>query len=100
MARIFLRGADCVFLCYDVTRDESFESLDTHLEQVRNECPENALLYLVGTKCELESSREVFFDRALEYAKSRKIHKFVETSAKASININDFLFECAVKDLI
>ena len=35
VTRIFYRGANCVFLTYDMTRDETFVSLEEWLKDVK-----------------------------------------------------------------
>ena len=55
-------------------------------------------IYLIGNKSELESAREVNFDRAVEFAKSNGIHKCFETSAKTGQNVEE-VFSCSGKEL-
>ena len=69
MTRIFYRGAHCVFLTYDITRDETFENLRTWLKEIRQHANEDVRIYLIGNKSELDSQREVQFDRAVEFAR-------------------------------
>lgn len=82
MTRIFYRGAHCVFLTYDITRDETFENVQNWLTEVKQHADANVRIYLIGNKSELESSREVQFERAVEFATQNGIHKCFETSAK------------------
>lgn len=82
VTRIFYRGAHCVFLAYDITRDETFENLRSWLKEIKQHAAEDVRIYLIGNKSELESAREVNFDRAVEFARSNGIHKCFETSAK------------------
>ena len=97
MTRIFYRGADLVFLTYDVTRDETFANLQSWLQEVKSHASPDVRIYLIGNKSELEDSREVTFDRAVEFAKMNKIHKCFETSAKTGQNVEE-VFTCACKD--
>ena len=53
---------------------------------------------MVGNKSELESAREVNFDRAVEFAKQNSIHKCFETSAKSGQNVEE-VFSCSGKEL-
>ena len=53
---------------------------------------------MIGNKSELEDSREVTFDRAVEFAKMNKIHKCFETSAKTGQNVEE-VFSCACKEV-
>ena len=98
VTRIFYRGAHCVFLTYDITRDETFVSLSDWLKEIKQHASEDVLIYLVGNKAELESEREIKMDRAIEYAKANGIHKCFETSAKSGMMVEE-VFSCAGKNL-
>ena len=54
MTRIFYRGAHCVFLTYDITRDETFVSLSEWLKEIKQHAAEDVLIYMVGNKAELD----------------------------------------------
>ena len=98
MTRIFYRGAHCVFLTYDITRDETFENLRSWLKEIKQHAAEDVRIYLIGNKSELESAREVNFDRAVEFARQNGIHKCFETSAKTGQNVEE-VFSCSGKEL-
>lgn len=98
MTRIFYRGAHCVFLTYDITRDETFANLVDWLKEIQQHAAEDVKIYLIGNKSEMEEQREVQFDRAIEFAKSHGIHKVFETSAKTGNNVED-VFSCSGKEL-
>ena len=98
MTRIFYRGAHCVFLTYDITRDETFANLGEWLKEIQQHAAEDVKIYLIGNKSELEEQREVQFERAIEFAKAQGIHKVFETSAKTGNNVED-VFSCSGKEL-
>ena len=98
MTRIFYRGAHCVFLTYDITRDETFANLVEWLKEIQQHAAEDVKIYLIGNKCEMEDQREVQFARAIEFAKTHGIHKVFETSAKTGQNVED-VFSNAGKEL-
>ena len=98
MTRIFYRGAHCVFLTYDITRDETFVNLVDWLKEIKQHAAEDVRVYLIGNKCELEEQREITFDRAVEFARSHNIHMCFETSAKTGQNVEE-VFSCAGKEL-
>ena len=50
VTRIFYRGANIVFLCYDLTRRETFEHLSTWLQEIQNAAAPDALVYLIGNR--------------------------------------------------
>ena len=98
VTRIFYRGAHCVFLTYDITRDETFVSLAEWLKEIKQHAAEDVRIYLVGNKSEMSEQREISFERAIEFAKKNGIHKCFETSAKTGASVED-LFSCAGKNL-
>ena len=98
VTRIFYRGAHCVFLTYDITRDETFSSLVEWLKEIQQHAAEDVKIYLIGNKCESPEDREVQFERAIEFAKQHGIHKCFETSAKSGEMVED-VFTCAGKEL-
>lgn len=48
-------------------------------------------MVLVGNKCDLEDERVVGKDQGHNFARNYGMHTFLETSAKAKININEVL---------
>ena len=59
VTRIFYRGAQCVFLTYDITREDSFLDLDDWLLEIQHNAPPDVKIYLIGNKSELVDYREV-----------------------------------------
>ena len=98
VTRIFYRGAHCVFLTYDVTREDTFVNLSQWLSEVKQHATEDVRVYMVGNKGDLEDQREVTHERALEMAKADKIHRVFETSAKTGDNVEE-LFATVAREL-
>ncbi len=53
VTRIFYRGAHCVFLTFDVTREDTFVNLSNWLSEVRQHAIEDVRVYIVGNKGDL-----------------------------------------------
>ncbi len=98
MTRIFYRGAHCVFLTYDVTREETFANLSDWLNEIRQHASEDVRIYLIGNKSEMEEQREVTLQRATDFASEQKLHKVFETSAKTGFNVEE-VFATVAKEL-
>ena len=98
VTRIFYRGAHCVFLTYDVTREETFVNLLDWLKEIKQHASEDVRIYLIGNKSEMEEQREVTFQRALEFAREYRLHKVFETSAKTGFNVEE-VFATVAKEL-
>ena len=98
VTRIFYRGAHCVFLTYDVTREETFANLSEWLNEIRQHASEDVRIYLIGNKSEMEDQREVTLERATDFATEQKLHKVFETSAKTGFNVEE-VFATVAKEL-
>ena len=55
---------------------------------------ENVMRILVGNKCDLDHKRQVSFDQGKELARQYNI-KFIETSAKETVNIDELFVSSA-----
>lgn len=82
----YYKGAHGVILVYDITDRQSFKDVENWLSEVSKHASENIVKLLVGNKCDLEGQRQVSTDEGREFASSLGI-KFVETSAKNSMNV-------------
>ena len=98
ITRIFYRGAHCVFLTYDITREETFVNIIDWLKEVKQHASQDIVIYLIGNRADLEDEREVTRDRAIEFCKQYNIDKFFETSAKTGFNVEE-VFSLAGKEL-
>ena len=95
---MFYRGADAVFLTYDITSEQSFFEAEDWLEKATENASEEVPIYLVGNKADLEEQREVQFETAVEFAKNNGIAMVFETSAKTGDKVKD-MFMCVIKDV-
>ena len=76
-----------MFLCYDITRRETFEHLSTWLQEIQNAASTDALVYLIGNRVDEEVKREVPSSEAEDFCKQNKIETFYETSALTGYNV-------------
>lgn len=71
ISRLYYRGADAAILVYDVTNKSSFDDMSTWLEELKQNCPNDLVIHIVGTKADVIISepqrREVTFERCLDY---------------------------------
>jgi len=49
-------------LTYDITREETFLSLSDWLKEIKMHASEDARVYLIGNKAELEHEREIPYE--------------------------------------
>uniref|UniRef100_A0A668A1X9 RAB22A, member RAS oncogene family n=1 Tax=Myripristis murdjan TaxID=586833 RepID=A0A668A1X9_9TELE len=92
LAPMYYRGSAAAIIVYDITKEESFQTLKNWVKELRQHGPPNIVVAIAGNKCDLSDAREVSEKDAKDYADS--IHAiFVETSAKNAININEVFIE-------
>ena len=95
ITRIFYRGANWVFLTYDITREDSFLNIKKWLKEAKMQAEPETVFFLVGNQADLEDNRQVTQDRAREFQKKMKIDAFFETSAKTGNNVEKAFIESA-----
>jgi Ras-related protein Rab-2A len=98
ITRIFYRGAHCVFLTYDITRDDTFIDIVDWLKEVKQHSNPDIMLYLIGNQADNEEDRQVSQERAQQFLELHKLDAFFETSAKTGQNVED-VFSIAAKQL-
>ena len=95
LTKMYFNGAEAAFIVYDVTDEESFNQTAKWERDLAETDPLNKRLkYLVGNKVDLESQKNVNFEKGSEYAKQIGAH-FFEVSAKDNIGLTDLFEDCA-----
>ena len=101
VAPIFYRHADAVIVCYDITNKQSFDRIQYWSDNTA--IPDQAVLYLVGCKSDLQEERAVTIAMGKEAANtlsSTQVEvKFFETSAKTQQNVQE-LFDCVISSVM
>lgn len=83
-----------VVLCFDLSNRASFDILTRRLKELESTTYPNYPILLMGTKCDLE--RAVTYEEAKNFADSIRDYdggeiRYIETSAKDNINIQEAL---------
>jgi GTPase SAR1 family protein len=90
----FIKG---ILLVYDITNEKSFDSIRNWIRNIEEHASADVERMLVGNKCDMNDKRQVSKERgeklAVEYGM-----KFMETSAKLNINIENAFITLA-KDI-
>jgi Ras-related protein Rab-2A len=90
----YCEGTKAVLLVYDVTRRETFNHLNTWLEDARQHSNINMTIMLICNKCYLEQKRQVTTEEGEAFAKEHGL-VFLETSAKTAHNVDDAFVQTA-----
>lgn len=92
----FYRGADAVFVMYDITSIDSFRKIHKWLKGCTDVCGTDLPGVLVGNKCDLERHREVPVGQGGEMATTLGMPHF-ETSAKLGTNVDEVFRQVATQ---
>ena len=91
------KGAKGAFIVYDITRKNSFESIEKWVSDVTAVADKKITIVLIGNKSDLEDQRQVSKEQGEE--KSNKLEiAFLETSAFSGENL-DKAFEMMINEV-
>ena len=82
----YYKGAKGAFIVYDITRKNSFESVEKWVSDVTAVADKKITVVLIGNKCDLEDQRQVTKEQGEEKSSKLEI-AFLETSAFSGENL-------------
>ena len=94
----YYKGAKGAFVVYDISRKETFNSVEKWVDELKNNGDEGVCILLIGNKCDLEEQRQISTEEALKKAELYKI-AFCETSAMQAVNIEK-AFNIMVEEIL
>ncbi|MHA1298744.1 MAG: GTP-binding protein [Candidatus Helarchaeota archaeon] len=85
--KTYLEGAQSAVLVYDVTRQDTFEAINSWLDELQEPMRSESkfIIMLIGNKIDLK--RKVTFEEAKNFSKNMNI-PYLETSAKTGDNVD------------
>ena len=93
----YYKGAKGAFVVYDITRKNTFESVDSWISALRSAADKNLNIIIIGNKSDLEDQRQVETEQGEEKAQNNEA-AFLETSAYSGDNI-DKAFDNMITDV-
>lgn len=84
----YYRGAMGIILVYDITNEKSFDNIRNWIRNIEEHASSDVEKMIIGNKCDMNDRRKVSKERGAELALEYNV-KFLETSAKASINVEE-----------
>ncbi len=96
MRQQFYRGADGIFLIYDLTDPKSFDSIfNWHLEiQEKLKDHHDLIGFIIGNKCDFTGEKKISSESAIELANYLNL-EYIETSALTGENVDDAFYNIA-----
>ena len=96
ITRSYYKSSTCAFIVYDITEKKTFYDVTSWLQDCRDMCYKNILIYLIGNKCDLEDKRQVTEEEGREFAEENNL-VFFETSALNGNNIEEIFTQSATE---
>ncbi|CAH2293381.1 ras-related Rab-8A [Pelobates cultripes] len=90
----YYRGAMGIMLVYDITNEKSFDNIKNWIRNIEEHASADVEKMILGNKCDVNEKRQVSKEKGEKLALEYGI-KFMETSAKANINVENAFFTLA-----
>lgn len=90
----YYNGADAILVVYSVTDKDSFNHLSYWIDEVDKRARTDAIVVIVGNKCDEAEARCVAKEDAQDYA-TKRAYGFWETSAKDGSHVNELFMSVA-----
>uniref|UniRef100_A0A3Q2UQP4 Ras-related protein SEC4 n=1 Tax=Fundulus heteroclitus TaxID=8078 RepID=A0A3Q2UQP4_FUNHE len=84
----YYRGAMGIMLVYDITNEKSFDNIRNWIRNIEEHASADVERMILGNKCDMNDKRQVSKERGEKLAIDYGI-KFLETSAKSSLNVEE-----------
>ncbi|XP_067405904.1 ras-related protein Rab-17 isoform X2 [Emydura macquarii macquarii] len=95
VCHLYYRGANAAVLVYDIAKQETFARAKIWLRELEKEfLHDEIVIVLVGNKTDLAAQREVTFEEAEAFAKSKSL-MYMETSAKSNYQVTEVFMAIA-----
>nr|XP_057930780.1 ras-related protein Rab-8B-like [Doryrhamphus excisus] len=87
----YYRGAMGIMLVYDISSEKSFENIKNWIRNIEEHASSDVEKMILGNKCDMADRRQVSKDRGEKLAIDYGV-KFLETSAKTSLNVEEAFY--------
>ena len=91
----FYRNSSLAIIVYAIDNQESFDNLESWLDEIKSQTHPNLRIFLIGNKSDLEDQRIINKETAEELVKDHNIDLFMETSAKTGTNAQEVFVKAA-----
>ena len=91
----FYRNSSLAMMVYEIDKKESFESLNSWYNEIKEQSNPDIKIFLIGNKTDLEDNRKISREEANTFVQEHNIDFFIETSAKTGFNAQNVFLEAA-----
>lgn len=99
LTKSYFRNCQGAVAVFDLTKKESFYSIEQQIREFRMNCPQEAHnnVVLVGNKLDLVDKREIPYENALDLCKRLNLLQYFETSASSNLNVDELFYTVTMK---
>jgi Ras-related protein Rab-2A len=94
ITRAYYKNSVCALIVYDINNEDTFDSVQSWIQECKLQTPKTVTMVLVGNKCDLEC--KVDRNKAKEIAEENNMLYF-ETSAKTGKGVDELFKKSAAK---
>ena len=94
ITRSYYKNSTCAFIVFDITDKKTFQNVASWLQECKDMCYKNILIYLIGNKTDLEDKRQVSKEDAKKFSEENNL-AYYETSALNGSNIEEIFVNSA-----
>ena len=91
----FYRNSSLAIIVYAINSKDSFEDIEMWLRELRTHSNQDAKVFLIGNKLDLENERKITKEQGETFAKNNKLNLFIEASAKTGFNSKKIFIKAA-----
>ena len=98
ISKSYVKGANGIFLIYDITNKASFEGIRNWVKQIKDQVSPRVCVALVANKIDDKEKQEVSSEDGVKLSNEIK-YPFYEVSAKERIGVNE-CFDKLIKQIV
>ncbi len=91
----FYRNSSLAVIAYAINNQNSFKNIEAWLNEIKTQANPETKIFLIATKVDLESEREIPTETAKNFSKDHGFNYFIETSAKTGFNAQNVFIQAA-----
>lgn len=91
----FYRNSSLAMIVYAIDNEESYNNLESWLDEIKCQTHPNLKIFLIGNKIDLEENRVIEKEKAEKFYLDHQLDYFIETSAKTGENAQKVFIKAA-----